>query len=76
MSVKFFLPKSSANSDLETVLQVALSCRPMVPFDGVLVDFVTDFAKSILLDKDSRAYPELIVLANFFKAANIVKLRT
>jgi len=76
MSLQFFVPASSVNSDLETVLKVALNCRPMVPFDVSLVEFVNDFAKSILLDKDARAYPELIVLANFFKVANIVKLRT
>jgi hypothetical protein len=76
MSVKFFVPASSANSDLETVLKVALDCKPMAPFDVALVEFVNDFAKSILLDKNARAYPELIVLANFFKSANILKLRT
>ena len=76
MSVQFFVPAYSTNSDLKTFLQVALACRPMTPFDSTLVKFVNDFAKSILLDRDARAYPELIVLANFFKASNIAKLRT
>jgi hypothetical protein len=30
-------------------------------------EFVKKFSNSILLDKDSRVFPELIVLANFFK---------
>ena len=34
-------------------------------------DFVNLFSKSILLDKASRAFPELIVLANFFKRKKI-----
>jgi len=34
-------------------------------------DFVNLFSKSILLDKASRAFPELIVLANFFKRRKI-----
>lgn len=75
MTVQFFVPADSTNSDLGTILQLAQVGRVIAPFDSVLVKFVNDFAKSILLDKDARAYPELIVLANFFKASNIVKLR-
>lgn len=76
MSVQFFIPANSTDSDLETVLQAALRGRVLAPFDNALVDFITDFAKSILLDKGARDYPELIVMANFFKATNIAKLRT
>lgn len=76
MSIQFYVPVNPSSFDLETVLKGALAARTMLPFDCALVDFVNDFAKSILLAKEARAYPELIVLANFFKATNIIKLRT
>ena len=75
MGVQFFLP-TEEERELDTVLKAASSTRPLVPFDPTLVDFVNDFAKSILLDRAARAFPELIVLANFFKVANVSKLRT
>ena len=34
-------------------------------------EFVKNFSKSILLDQHSRTFPELIVLANFFKREKI-----
>mgnify|MGYP000738750513 CR=1 FL=1 len=76
MNVHFMLPTHSMGPDLENFLQGAMSARSVAPFDDAVVDFVNDFAKSILLDKNARAYPELIVLANFFKASNIAKLRS
>jgi hypothetical protein len=75
MKVQFFVPIKPPDADLETVLQEALSERILLPFDAELVNFVTDFAKSILIDKQSRDYPELIVMANFFKSANVARLR-
>lgn len=75
MSVQFYVPSYPTGFNLETVLQGALNAPAVVPFDRSLVEFVNDFAKSILLDKESRSYPELIVLANFFKASNVTKLR-
>ncbi len=74
MGVQFFLP-TREERELDTVLMAASSTRPLAPFDPALVDFVNDFAKSILLDRTSRAFPELIVLANFFKAGNVSKLK-
>lgn len=75
MNPHFFLPSGLADSELETVLQAAAGRSSMTPFDPQLVRFVTDFAKSILLDPAARAYPELVVLANFFKPVNIGKLQ-
>jgi hypothetical protein len=74
MGVQFFLP-TIEERELDTVLKAASSARPMAPFDPALVDFVNDFSKSILLDRAARAFPELIVLANFFKAGNVSKLK-
>jgi hypothetical protein len=74
MGVRFFVP-ARVEEELETVLKAASGIRPLAPFDPVLVDFVNDFAKSILLDRAARTFPELIVLANFFKASNVAKLR-
>jgi hypothetical protein len=74
MGVQFFLP-TREERDLDAVLKAASSTLPLAPFDPALVDFVNDFAKSILLDRAARAFPELIVLANFFKAGNVSKLK-
>lgn len=75
MSVTFLVPTNLARSDIDTVLRMAVTGKTITPFDPVLVQFVTDFAKSMLLDRTARAYPELIVLANFFKTANVAKLK-
>ncbi|WP_348692372.1 acyl-CoA reductase [Duganella fentianensis] len=75
MKLQFFLPARSEAESLEVLLQEAAARTVMTPFDPVLVRFVADFAKSILLDPAARAYPELIVLANFFKSGNIGKLQ-
>ncbi len=75
MEIQFLAPARPAGADIEAVLQAALQSKVLAPFDPVLVDFVNDFAKAILLDRAARAYPELIVLANFFRSANVAKLR-
>lgn len=43
----------------------------LYPFSEDAVNFVNDFAKSILLDRNARIFPELIVMANFFKKQTI-----
>lgn len=75
MNPTIFVPSNSAHTSLDGVLSLVLSAKSMAPFDPVLVKCVTDFSKSILLDKGVRAFPELVVLANFFKSSNIAKLK-
>lgn len=75
MSVQFFVPAKPGGADIEAVLEAALQSRALAPFDPALVAFVADFAKAILLDRTARAYPELIVMANFFKAGNVARLK-
>lgn len=78
MSISFFVPAKSARCDageLKSLLSSLANNAALTPFDDTLVNFVTDFAKSILLEKKARAYPELIVLANFFKSGNIARLK-
>lgn len=75
MGVQFFVPSQAAGRELEAVLEAASTSRALAPFDPALVAFVNDFARSILLDRAARAYPELIVLANFFKAGNVTRLK-
>lgn len=75
MSVQLFVPSTFDCAEISAVLESVTKCEPISPFDPLLVNFVTDFAKSILLDKEARSYPELIVLANFFKSSNISILK-
>jgi hypothetical protein len=74
-NVQFFVPVAAARADLDTVLRTASGLRLLAPFDPMLVDFVVAFAKSILLDRTSREYPELVVLGNFFRTARIERLK-
>jgi len=75
MNIEIFIPIKSVGSDIEAILQQALNERQLQPFNEALISFVTDFSKSILLDTKSRKYPELVVMANYFKAVNISKLK-
>lgn len=75
MNVQFYVPDHLDGTELETVLRSSPNTPILKPFDSALVNFVTNFAKAILLDKNARDYPELIVMANFFKSANILKLQ-
>jgi hypothetical protein len=75
MNVQFYVPGDLDGTELEAVLRSSLRTQIFKPFDPVLVNFVTDFARSILLDKNARNHPELIVMANFFKSANILRLK-
>ena len=47
------------------------SCLPLKPFDKNIRQFLNAFAKSILLDRSARDFPELITLANYFKSKNL-----
>lgn len=75
MKVHFFVPTDVPGINLDTMLRDAAGRKLLVPFDPVLINFVIAFGKSILLDRESRKYPELVVLGNFFRPANIIKLR-
>ena len=75
MKPTIFVPSTCTDSSLDGVLNLALSAKSMAPFDPILVQCVADFSKSILLDKGVRAFPELVVLANFFKSSHIAKLK-
>lgn len=75
MSLEFFVPPDGPCTELETRLQGAADLPILPPFDEALKDFVADFAMAILRDAEARAYPELIVLADFFKAASLERLQ-
>ena len=76
MTVKFFVPSDNVGDDLDGVVQAAANRKLLPPFHPTLIKIVVSFSKSILLDRESRNYPELVVLANFFRAANIERLRS
>ena len=72
--VHFFVPRESPDSSLQGILNQLTSRSPLPPFDPTLRSFVSDISKSILLDRNSRSYPELVVMANFFRSQNISSL--
>jgi hypothetical protein len=69
--MKIFVPNSLKDQNLKFIIDKLLSSNVLQPFDPSLISFVSDLSKSILLDKKARSFPELIVLANFFKLSNI-----
>lgn len=75
MKIQLISQSQSETSDIESILKAAMKVPCLLPFDKDVVDFIYDFSKSILLDKRSRIFPELIVLANFFKMSNLEKIK-
>jgi hypothetical protein len=70
MNIKVFAPGTEREEDVDAILAKATHCTPIMPFAEELIGFVKDLAYSLLLDKETRSYPELMVLANFFKTIN------
>lgn len=53
-------------------MQDKIPCKlDIMPFDPRLVEFVSKFSRAILTDKRIRDFPELAVMANFFRKKNI-----
>lgn len=75
MTINFVMPIRPTAEKINDTLHEMLNANAMTPFDAPLIQFVSDFSKSILLDKRSRDFPELIVLANFFKISNIKRMK-
>ena len=73
-SIEFFTDSFQGESNYEIIDEVfesLLELESIKPFDVNLVAFVNQFSKKLLLRKDIRQYPELAVLANFFRRKNI-----
>ena len=75
MKIKSFIPYKSETLNVNAILQEVMGKHTIPPFDQRLIDILNEFSLSILFDKHSRLYPELIVLANFFKKTNIEKIK-
>lgn len=75
MNLAFFVPPDGPCEELDTRLARVAALPILPPFDESLKAFVADFAMAILRDAEARAYPELIVLADFFKASSLERLQ-
>lgn len=72
--ISFIIEHSAIKSDndfFEHISKIKFKDKSFPNSDAI--EFVSQFSKSILLDKNARAFPELIVLANFFKRKNLFK---
>jgi hypothetical protein len=72
--MKVLLPTSSSVSAPELVKQL-VAAPPLQPFAPELLDFVGRVGAELLADRTLRAQPELLVLAHWFRPAELHKLR-
>ncbi|MCM1021022.1 MAG: acyl-CoA reductase [Muribaculum sp.] len=54
---------------------VALPCVCDAPFSDKTIDFLNSLSASILKDRESRAYPDVVTFAFFCRKANLLKLK-
>jgi hypothetical protein len=67
-SISLVLP---AGASLEEVL----SASPKVPFDNSVVEFIVGLGKSLRTDPATRAFPELVALGFWARAATLRQLK-
>ena len=73
--IKFFTNNYFIESDIQFYNFISsIENKNIPPFGEEVIDFTNNFSKSILLDHNSRKFPELVVLANFFRKRNIKKI--
>lgn len=73
-TIEFFTQPFFGQSNEEVINKIfdsLVSVESISPFDSRSVAFVNQFSKKLLLRKDIRNYPELAVLATFFKKKNV-----
>jgi hypothetical protein len=73
-TIEFFTQPFLGQSNeevIDNIFESLVSLESISPFDNRLVAFVNQFSKKLLLRKDIRTYPELAVLATFFKKKNV-----
>jgi hypothetical protein len=51
------------------------SVRPLVPYDGLVCEFLNSLSSSLLTDKMAKAYPDVISFAYWCRKANIARLK-
>lgn len=71
MSIITTFPSGSATSHVDRIKSKISYSMDVLPFDPRLVDFVSKLASTILTDQRIREFPELAVMANFFRKKNI-----
>ena len=73
--IKFFTSNHFIKSDIQFYDFISSSENTNIsPFGDETIDFINNFSKSILLDRNSREFPELVVLADFFSKRNTKKI--
>jgi len=49
--------------------------KPNVPFDNIVCDFLSTLSKLIMINKDSKNYPDLISFAFWCRSSNLLKIK-
>jgi len=73
--IKFFTSNYFIESDNQFYDLISSAENITIPpFSDKVINFINNFSKSILLDRNSRNFPELVVLADFFSKRNTKKI--
>lgn len=73
--MEWLLPPGPIGADLDQILDRLDGSPVLPPFDERSVGFVAALSRRILTSGEFREYPELLVLAHWFRAANLARLR-
>jgi len=72
---RFNIDHIDLNNIDEFLKKIELSKLKLKRFDDEVIEFLSEFSSKILLNNSLRKYPELIVLANWFRKRNIFKIK-
>lgn len=50
------------------------SARPLAPFDGGVMAFLSDLGAALIADREARAYPDVVAFGFFCRRANLEAL--
>ena len=56
-------------------VELMATLRPLAPFESRIVDMLNILSQSLLKDRVSRLYPDVVTFAFFCRKANLLKLQ-
>lgn len=70
-----YLLSNHKTLSLQKQLDMVAGNKDNIPFDEIVVEFINDLSKLILLDKNFRKFPEIIAVGHWLRASNIKKMQ-
>lgn len=70
-----YLLSNHKTHSLQKQLEMVAGNKDNMPFDEIVVEFVSDLSRLILFDKNFRKFPEIIAVGHWLRASNIKKMQ-